>query len=70
MRSDVSVIAAFVVPVDPDDADAAAILSHTADHLATYKQPRELVFVEKLPRSTNGKLLRRELAAMLRDAPG
>lgn len=70
VRSDVSVIAAFVVPVDPDDADAAAILSHTADHLATYKQPRELVFVEKLPRSTNGKLLRRELAAMLRDAPG
>ncbi len=65
VRSDVSVIAAFVVPVDPDEADAVAILSHTARHLATYKQPRELVFVETLPRSTNGKLLRRELGEML-----
>eukprot|EP00439_Symbiodinium_sp_Y106_P089350 s1_g1886.t1 len=65
VRSDVSVIAAFVVPVDPDEADAAAILSHSARHLATYKQPRELVFVETLPRSTNGKLLRRELAEMM-----
>lgn len=62
VRSDVSVIAAFVVPADPDEADAASILSHTAGHLATYKQPREVVFVEKLPRSSNGKLLRRELA--------
>ncbi len=68
VRSDVSIIAAFVVPTDPDDADAAAILSHTARRLATYKQPRELVFVETLPRSTNGKLLRRELAALFANA--
>lgn len=61
VRSDVSVIAAFIVPANPDEADAASILSHTADHLATYKQPREVVFVETLPRSSNGKLLRREL---------
>jgi acyl-coenzyme A synthetase/AMP-(fatty) acid ligase len=62
VRADVSVIAAFVVPKDTDDADAASILSHTARHLATYKHPREVVFVETLPRSANGKLLRRELA--------
>ncbi len=62
VRADVSVIAAFVVLKDPGDADAASILSHTARHLATYKHPREVVFVETLPRSANGKLLRRELA--------
>ena len=70
VRSDVSIIAAFVVPVDPDDADAVSILSHTADHLATYKQPREVVFVETLPRSPNGKLLRRELAAAFSKTSG
>lgn len=61
VRSDVSIIAAFVVPADLETADVASILSHTADHLATYKQPREVVFVETLPRSPNGKLLRRQL---------
>ncbi|WOF73855.1 class I adenylate-forming enzyme family protein [Parvibaculaceae bacterium PLY_AMNH_Bact1] len=69
VRSDVSVIAAFIVPVDPAETDAAAVLSHTADHLATYKQPREVIFVETLPRSSNGKLLRRELAEAFANAP-
>ncbi len=62
VREDVSIIAAFVVPKDVDEVDAASILNHTARHLATYKQPREVVFVETLPRSPNGKLLRRALA--------
>tara|TARA_R110002096_G_scaffold8171_2_gene34391 strand:- start:1539 stop:3053 length:1515 start_codon:yes stop_codon:yes gene_type:complete len=70
VRSEVSIIAAFIVPIDPDEADAASILSHTADHLATYKQPREVVFVETLPRSPNGKLLRRELAAAFSKTSG
>jgi acyl-coenzyme A synthetase/AMP-(fatty) acid ligase len=70
VRSDVSIIAVFVVPVDADKADATSILSHTADHLATYKQPREVVFVETLPRSPNGKLLRRQLAAAFSKVAG
>ncbi len=70
VRSDVSIIAAFVVPADLDKADAASILSHTAGRLATYKQPREVVFVETLPRSPNGKLLRRQLAAAFSKVAG
>lgn len=62
VRSDVSVIAAFVVPKNPGEEDAESILKHSARHLATYKCPREVVFVETLPRSANGKLLRRALA--------
>ena len=70
VRSDVSIIAAFVVPADLETADVASILSHTADHLATYKQPREVVFVETLPRSPNGKLLRRQLVEAFSKASG
>lgn len=61
VREDVSVIAAFVIPRDPDEADAAPIFDHAREHLAAYKCPREVLFVQELPRSANGKILRREL---------
>lgn len=62
VKKDVSVIAAFVVPKDADEVDADALLTHASEHLAAYKCPREVIFVEHLPRSANGKLLRRVLA--------
>ncbi|MEE4378868.1 MAG: AMP-binding protein [Candidatus Competibacteraceae bacterium] len=62
VRDDVSVIAAFVVPRDADEIDAAPLLAHAHDHLAAYKCPREIIFVDALPRTANGKILRRELA--------
>ena len=37
------------------------ILEHLKTHVATYKLPRDIFFVETLPRSPTGKLLRREL---------
>ncbi len=60
----VSVIAAFVVVHDPDDPesfDAAAVMAHAAEHLAGYKRPREIIFVDSLPRTANGKVRRRDL---------
>jgi acyl-coenzyme A synthetase/AMP-(fatty) acid ligase len=68
VRPGVTIIAAFVVARDPDDPaglDAAALLAHAADHLAAYKRPREIVFVEALPRTPNGKLRRNALASRL-----
>jgi fatty-acyl-CoA synthase len=32
------------------------------DNLANYKVPREVVFVDELPRNATGKVLKRELA--------
>jgi acyl-coenzyme A synthetase/AMP-(fatty) acid ligase len=61
VRPDVRVIVAFVIPREGAARDAAAILAHAAESLAPYKRPRQIVFVDTLPRSANGKLLRRAL---------
>jgi fatty-acyl-CoA synthase len=34
---------------------------HVRGHLARYQVPREVVFVDHLPRNTTGKILKREL---------
>ncbi len=62
VRPDVKVIAAYVVPRPGATADADAILAFAATHLAAYKRPRQIIFVDALPRSANGKILRRALA--------
>ena len=64
VRDDVTVIAAFIIPRDPDEADAAPLLTHVHDHLAAYKCPREIIFTDSLPRTANGKIKRRELAEL------
>ncbi|TVR64590.1 MAG: AMP-dependent synthetase [Candidatus Competibacteraceae bacterium] len=65
VREGVSVIAAFIVPRDPDEPDgldAAPLLAHAHEHLAAYKCPREIIFIDTLPRTANGKVRRRDLA--------
>ncbi|MGD2101156.1 MAG: AMP-binding protein, partial [Acidimicrobiia bacterium] len=37
------------------------IVAHVSEHLAHYKQPREVEFVEEIPKSLSGKILRRLL---------
>ncbi len=39
----------------------AELQDHVRTHLARYKVPREVVFVEALPRNATGKILKREL---------
>jgi acyl-coenzyme A synthetase/AMP-(fatty) acid ligase len=66
VRADLEIIAAFVVPGPGVPHDPAPILAHCAARLARYKQPREVVFVEALPRTANGKLRRKELISQHR----
>ncbi len=61
VRADVSVIAAFVVPHANTPRDAADIERFAAERLAAYKRPRCIVFVEALPRTANGKIMRQAL---------
>ena len=58
-----TVVGAFIVPRDGSAPDAAAILAYAAEHLADYKQPRQVVFVQSLPRTANGKIKRSALVA-------
>jgi acyl-coenzyme A synthetase/AMP-(fatty) acid ligase len=66
VREGVSIIVAFVVAASGVECDVAAILAHAEQHLARYKLPREICFVDSLPRTPNGKLLRRELHSLMR----
>ena len=61
VRDDVSVIGAFVVLRDGASGAADAITSFAAERLAPYKCPREIVFVDALPRTANGKVKRNAL---------
>ncbi len=50
----------FVVKKDPD-LTTDDLIKHCRENLTNYKVPREIVFMETLPKSQVGKILRREL---------
>ncbi len=52
---------AFVVLRDGAKLNEAQVQEHVKQNLARYKAPREVVFVERLPRNATGKVLKREL---------
>src|SRR6266581_2235200 len=52
---------AFVVLKPGRSATSAELIEHCKDKIAKYKLPREVVFVNELPRTAVGKLLRRVL---------
>jgi acyl-CoA synthetase (AMP-forming)/AMP-acid ligase II len=56
-----SVVAAVVADGEPPEHDELIALCR--ENLASYKKPRWVVFVDELPRSAYGKVLKRELAA-------
>ena len=43
-----------------------AVIDYARDHLARYKCPSKVIFVDELPRNTHGKLVRRILDDTLR----
>jgi fatty-acyl-CoA synthase len=52
---------AFVVKKEGADIDEDTIKRYVRDHLAKYKVPREVIFLDELPRNPTGKILKREL---------
>jgi fatty-acyl-CoA synthase len=54
---------AYVVPQPGTAPSADELGRHVRNNLARYKVPREFVFLDELPRSPTGKLLRRQLPA-------
>ena len=43
------------------DVDEETLIEHSLDHLARYKCPTKIIFVDALPRNASGKILKREL---------
>ncbi|HET8862211.1 MAG TPA: AMP-binding protein [Solirubrobacterales bacterium] len=54
---------AFVVLASEAAASEGDLKAHVKAHLAGYKAPREVEFLEELPRNATGKILKRELHA-------
>ncbi len=54
-------IKAFCVPLEGEPTSKEEILEYCRKALATYKTPDEIEFLEVLPKSATGKLLRKEL---------
>lgn len=53
---------AFVVKTEGASVDEDTIKAYVKDNLARYKVPREVIFLDELPRNPTGKILKRELA--------
>ena len=52
---------AFVVKAEGAEIDEDAVKAYVRDNLARYKVPREVVFIDELPRNPTGKILKRVL---------
>jgi fatty-acyl-CoA synthase len=52
---------AFVVLAAQDAVTEDDLKAFVKDNLARYKVPRDIVFLEELPRNATGKILKREL---------
>ena len=62
VRSGISIIAAFIIVAESAPLDAEAVKEFAAARLAAYKVPREIIFVDQIPRTANGKAQRKALA--------
>ncbi len=54
---------AFVVAASEAEVSEGELREHIKANLASYKAPREIEFVDELPRNATGKILKRELHA-------
>lgn len=56
---------AFIVRRPGSDLDEQAVIDYTRKHLANFKTPRSVVFVEALPRNPGGKVVKPTLREMV-----
>jgi long-chain acyl-CoA synthetase len=55
-------VAAAVAIKDGEDVDEDALRSYVKEHVASYKYPRRIWFVDDLPKGPTGKILKREIS--------
>ncbi|HLI54883.1 MAG TPA: acyl-CoA synthetase [Acidimicrobiales bacterium] len=57
----VEAVTAAIVRKPGSDLDEAAVHEHTRNRLAGFKRPKQVFFVDSLPKNPSGKILKREL---------
>ena len=55
---------AYIVPKTGVTPDSDSIIAYCREHLAAYKVPRAVQFVDDLPKTSTGKVMRRELKTL------
>jgi acyl-coenzyme A synthetase/AMP-(fatty) acid ligase len=58
-------ICAFVVLRPGAAVSQADLVAFVRDHLASYKKPKRVIFVDELPKNAAGKIAKAELRARL-----
>ena len=56
---------AFIVRRPDSELDEQAVIEYTRKHLANFKTPRSVVFVDELPRNPGGKVVKPTLREMV-----
>ena len=54
-------VTAVIVIKQGQDLSEREVIEHCNAHMAAFKSPKRVVFVEALPKNPSGKLLKREL---------
>lgn len=57
-------VVAYVVPNGKEAVTEAELIELSQNHLASYKKPNEVIITESLPKSSYGKILKRELVKL------
>lgn len=60
------IVAVAIVPKDNQTVTEQQLIAYCKEHLASYKIPKKFLFVDELPRSTSGKLLKDYLKETLK----
>jgi long-chain acyl-CoA synthetase len=55
---------AYIVPKVGVSTNADSVITYCREHLAAYKVPRFVQFVDDLPKTSTGKVMRRELKTL------
>ena len=58
-------VVAFVVVADGMELTSDDVIAHCRAHLASYKKPSQVVFVDDLPKTITGKIKKQELRPRL-----
>lgn len=64
----IEAVCAVVVLKEGEELEESVLIEHCAAHLAGFKTPKKVVFVDALPKNPSGKVLKRELRSTAQTA--